>query len=263
MRTPLLAGRYFSAADDQDTMPVAIVNATFARRFYAAGDALGKRIQLGGQTDYATIVGIAADIRHSGREADADPQVFQPWSQRPAGRVNLVVRSRTNPLSLVAAVRAAVWEIDREQPIYGAAAMDEMIRESGANRTMETWLLTSFGLLALALAAIGIYGVVSEWVNQRRREIGLRIALGAQAGDVLRSVLGRGMALTSAGIAAGAVAGWYLARFLQSLLFGIPPRDAVAFGGAGLLLLAVAMGAAYLPARRAARLDPVETLRCE
>lgn len=141
--------------------------------------------------------------------------------------------------------------------------MDEVIREAGANRRVETLLLTAFGLLAMALAAIGIYGVVSESVNQRTREIGLRMALGARAEDVLRMVLRRSLALTAARIVVGTAAGWYLVRYLQSLLFGVQPRDAVAFGGAGVLLPAVAMVAGYLPARTAARIDPVVALRCE
>jgi predicted permease len=263
MRTLVLAGREFSAADNQDTQPVAIVNATFAKRFFAAGYAVGKRIQLGGSREYVTIVGIATDIRHNGRETAADPQVFLLESQRPVNRVNVVVRTRTNPAALASDLRAAVRSIDKEQPIYDIETMEERIRQSGANRTVETWLLTSLGLVALALAAIGIYGVVSESVNQRTREIGLRMALGAQQADVLRMILQRSLLLTSAGIAVGAGAGWYLVRYLQSLLFGTPPRDAAAIGAASLLLVWTALAAAYFPARRAAHIDPVATLRCD
>jgi putative ABC transport system permease protein len=263
MGTALLAGRQFNASDNPNTEPVAIVNATFAKRFYAGGEALGKRIQWGAMQQYTTIVGVTADIRQTGREAAADAQLFLPEMQNPVRSVNLIIRTKIDPVALAPAVRSAVWAVDNDEPIYGTESMDDLIRRSGANRRVETLLLTSFGLLAMALAAIGIYGVVSETVNQRSREIGLRMALGAQAGDVLRMVLRRSLALTLGGIVVGTAAGFYLVRYLQSLLFGIEPRDAVAAGTAGVLLLAVALVAGYLPARRAARIDPVVTLRCE
>jgi len=263
MGTALLAGRQFSASDHPKTEPVAIVNATFAKRFYPGGDAVGKRIQWGPMQHYTTIVGVTADIRQTGRESAADAQLFLPEMQNPVRSVNLIIRTKTDPAALASAVRSAVWVVDKDEPIYGVGSMDELIRRSGANRRVETLLLTSFGLLAMALAAIGIYGVVSETVNQRTREIGLRMALGAQAGDVLRMILRRSLTLTLAGIVVGTAAGYYLVRYLRSLLFGIEPRDAVAFGSAGVLLLAVALIAGYLPARRAARIDPVATLRCE
>jgi predicted permease len=263
MGTPLLAGRQFSPSDAPTSAPVAIVNAAFAKRFYPAGDAVGKRIQWGGRHDFTTIVGVAADIRQTGRESGVDPQVFIPETPNPTPRPNLILRARIDPGALAPAVRSAVWAVDKEEPVYGLKTMDQLIRESGASRSVETLLLASFGLLALALAAIGIYGVVSEMVNRKTREIGLRMALGAQAPDVLRMILRRSLALTLAGIAVGAGASFYLVRYLESLLFGIEPRDAVAFAGAGVLLLAVALVAAYLPARRAARIDPVVTLRSE
>jgi putative ABC transport system permease protein len=261
--TPLLAGRTFSASDAPNTELVCIVNATFARRFYPGGDAVGKRIQWGNMQRYGTIAGVTADIQQTGRESGADAQLFLPVMQNPVRGVNLIIRTRIDPAALASAARSAVWAVDKDQPIYGTASMDELIRKSGANRRMETLLLTSFGLLAMALAALGIYGVVAETVSQRTREIGLRMALGAQAGDVLRMVLRRSLALTLAGIVVGTGAGFYLVRYLQALLFGIDPRDAAAFGSAGVLLLLVALAAGYIPARRAAKIDPVVTLRCE
>jgi predicted permease len=261
--TPLLAGREFSTVDAPNAELACIVNATFAGRFYPGGDAVGRRIQWGNQQQYVTIVGVTADIRQTGRESGADAQLFLPVTQNPVWNVNLIVRTRTDPLSLASTVRSVVWAVDKDEPVYEVASMDDLIRKSGANRRLETLLLTSFGLLAMVLAALGIYGVVAETVNQRIREIGLRMALGAQARDVVGMVLRRSLALTLAGIAVGMAAGFSLVRYLQSLLFGVDARDAVAFGGAGVLLLAVALAAGYLPARRAARIDPVETLRCE
>jgi hypothetical protein len=261
MGTALLAGRHFTASDDAKGAPVAIVNSIFAKRFYPGGDAVGKRIQWGATQPYTTIVGITADIRQAGRELPADAQLFVPEMQNPARAVNLIIRTKVDPAALASAARLAVWATDKDEPIYSLRTMDDLIRRFGANRRVETLLLTFLGMLATVLAAIGIYGVVAETISQRTSEIGLRMALGAEPGDILRMVLQRSLALTLAGIVVGLGAGFYLVRYLQSLLFGIELRDGITFGSAGGMLLAVALVAAYLPARRAARIDPVATLR--
>jgi predicted permease len=261
MGTALLAGRHFMASDNAKAQRVAIVNATFAKRFYAGGDAIAKRIQWGAMQEYTTIVGITADMRQTGRESKVDTELFLPEMQNPVRSVNLIIRTKTEPSSLASAARMAVWATDKDEAIYSLASMDDLIRKSGANRRVETLLLTFLGLLATALAAIGIYGVVAETVSQRTSEIGLRMALGAQSGDILRMVLQRSLALALAGIVMGTGAGFYLVRYLQSLLFGVDLRDGVTFWSAGGMLLVVALVAAYLPARRAARIDPVATLR--
>jgi putative ABC transport system permease protein len=261
MGTALLAGRQFTASDNSKEEPVAIVNTTFAKRFYPGGDAVGKRFQWGAMQQHTTIVGIAADIRQTGRESATDAQLFLPEMQNPVRSVNLIIRTKTEPAALASAARLAVWATDKDEPIYGLESMDDLIRKAGANRRVETLLLTFLGLLATALAAIGIYGVVAETTSQRTSEIGVRMALGAQPGNILRMVLQRSLALALAGIVVGTGAGFYLVRYLQSLLFGVDLRDGVTFGSAGALLLFVALVAAYLPARRAARIDPVATLR--
>jgi putative ABC transport system permease protein len=206
---------------------------------------------------------VAADVRYKGREIAADPQLFVASVVFYISTLGLVVHTQNDPTALVSAVRAAVWSVDKEQPVYDVQTMQDRVSEAGGHRRTQTILLTAFGLLAMCLAAIGIYGVVSEAVNQRTREIGVRMALGADAEDVVRMVMRRCLALAVIGIAVGLGASLYLTRFLQSLLFGVKATDAAAFAGAGAVLLGVALFAAYLPARRASRIDPAAVLRSE
>jgi putative ABC transport system permease protein len=263
MGTAILAGRPFGPSDHAQTDRVAIVNAAFARQFYPGGDALGKRIQWGANEEYTTILGISADMRQTGRESKVDTELFLPEAQNPVRPVNLIIRTKTAPSMLASAARLAVWATDKDQAIYSVASMDDLIRKSSANRRIETLLVSFLGLLATTLAAIGIYGVVAETISQRTAEIGLRMALGARTGDILRMVLRRSLILTLGGIVVGTCASLYVVRYLQSLVFGVDLRDAVAFGSAGVFLLIVAMVAAYLPARRSVSIDPASTLRSQ
>jgi len=264
MGTPLMAGRNF----DRNAAPagapqVVIVNQAFAKRFYPGDTATGKRIRLYGVPEYTTIIGVVADVRDKGRETAADPHLFVTSVQFPIPSLGLVIHTRNDPASLVPAVRAAVWSVDKEQPVYDVQTMQARVSEAGGHRRTQTILLTVFGFLAMCLAAIGIYGVVSEAVNQRTREIGVRMALGADAADVVRMVMRRSLALAVIGIAVGLGASLYLTRFLESLLFGVKASDAVTFATAGAVLLGVALLAGYLPARRASRIDPAAVLRSE
>jgi putative ABC transport system permease protein len=263
MGIPLIAGRNFDRNVSTGNPQVVIVNQAFARRFYPGDTATGKRIRLYGVPEYTTIIGVAADVRHKGREIAADPQLFVTSVTFPIPTLGLVVHTQNDPTALVSAVRAAVWSVDKEQPIYDVQTMQSRVSEAGGHRRTQTILLTAFGLLAMCLAAIGIYGVVSEAVNQRTREIGVRMALGAESKDVVRMVMRRSLALAVAGIAVGLGASLYLTRFLESLLFGVKATDALAFAGAGAVLLGVALLAGYLPARRASRIDPAAVLRSE
>ncbi len=265
MGITLLTGRGFDRGDTDQAPLAAVVNEAFVRRFYTGGGAVGKRIQMGGggAQQFIAIAGVVENVRHAGREKETDPQIFVPQAQRPGPNLNLAIHAQNDPSGLAAAVRSAVWSIDKEEPVYGVMTMESRISEAGVLRRVETVLLTGFGLLAMCLAAIGIYGVVSEAVNQREREIGIRMALGADAGDVVQMVMRRSLALSVVGITAGVGASFYLTRFLESLLFGIKPGDVVAFAASGAVLMGVALLAGYLPARRASRIDPAAVLRSE
>jgi putative ABC transport system permease protein len=263
MGIALLSGRGFDGRDTDQAPLAAVVNQAFVRRFYPGGGALGKRIQLGALPQFIAIAGVVQNVRHTGREKEAEPQIFIPQAQRPERSVNLAIHTLNDPSALTAAIRSAVWSIDKEEPVYSVETMEARIADAGVQRRVETVLLTAFGLLAMCLAAIGIYGVVSEAVNQRTREIGVRMALGAEAGDVVRMVMRRSLALAAVGIAAGVGASFYLTRVLQSLLFGVKASDAVTFATAGAVLMAVALLAGYLPARRASHIDPAAVLRGE
>jgi putative ABC transport system permease protein len=263
MGIPLIAGRNFDRSGSAGGPKVVIVNRAFAKRFYPGGDAVGKRIRLYGVPEYTTIIGVVTDVRYKGRETTAAPQLFVTSVTFPIPIVSLVIHTGNDPVALVSAVRAAVWSIDKQQPIYDVQTMQARVAEDGGHRRTQTILLTAFGFLAMCLAAIGIYGVVSEATNQRTREIGVRMALGADARDVVRMVMRRSLILAAAGIAVGVAASLYLTRFLQSLLFGVKPTDAVAFLLAGVVLMAVALLSGYLPARRASRIDPAAVLRSE
>ncbi len=259
----LLAGRPFDDRDVENGSRVAIVNLCFAKRFFSSGDVVGRRVRYGPSPGWTTIVGVAGDVRHAGREKAAQSELFVPVSQRPSHIVNLIVRSKSDSSSLASSLRSAVWAIDKDLPVYDIATLEERLWRSGEGRAVQTLLLTSFALLAMCLAAVGIYGVVSEAVSRRTAEIGLRIALGAEGRDVLRMVMRHSFVLAISGIGVGSIAALLLLRYLSSLLYGVRPTDAATFAGVGLVLLLIALFAGYLPARRASQIDPVTALRCE
>ncbi len=257
----LLHGRALTDADGPGSPDVAVVSAEFAQRAFPGADPIGKRI--GWLSAWSTIEGVMADVRHNGRERKAEPEVWLSEWQHPASVVTVMVRTRNNPSLLASSLRPAVWSIDKDMPVSGISTMEERVARAGNSRRMQTVLLTSFGLLALLLSAVGIYGVGSEAVSQRTREIGVRMALGARAPEVLRMVMGRSLMLAASGIAIGVGAGFFLARYVRALLFGVKPADAITFAAAVLVLFAVALLAGYVPARRASHIDPVAALRCE
>jgi putative ABC transport system permease protein len=261
MGIPIFQGRSFVEGDAENTTKVAIVSQAFVSRFGAGENLLGKRLRIG--DDWHSVVGVVSDIRQSGLDEDAAPHVYVSYRQAGPMRAGLLVRTTTDPLSLVAAVRAQVQAVDKDQPIYSVNTMSAMIAAAVAPRRLNLVLLCSFAALALVLAAVGIYGVMANLVTQRTGEIGLRMALGAQRVDVLRLVIGRGLRLTLVGAAIGLGASFALLRLMASLLFGVSASDPFTFVAITVLLLLVALLACYIPARRATKVDPLVALRYE
>jgi putative ABC transport system permease protein len=264
MGIPVLQGRAFAEQDDAQAARVIMINAALARRFFPGESPIGRKIGIyfknGRERE---VIGVVGDARHSGLDKEAPPQVYVPFGQNPSQYLNLVVRSDAKPAALVAAVRDAVRSIDKDQPIDRITTMPELLAQSVAEPRFYTGLLTSFALIAFALAALGIYGVISYSVTQRTHELGIRIALGADPRNVLKLVLGRGMVLTLIGVSIGLVGSLALTRLMSGLLFGISPTDPATFALATLLLTGVALVACYVPARRATRVDPMVALRYE
>ncbi|HSE98916.1 MAG TPA: ABC transporter permease, partial [Blastocatellia bacterium] len=267
MGIELLQGRELSEQDRGDSSRVIVVSEAMARRFWPGEDAVGKRIKLGSldsPAPWMEIVGVVKDVRQFELGAEPRPQMYVPYEQpvyfRPS---HLVVRTQVEPMSLAATVRSAVWEIDKDQPVSNITSMENVLSESIARQRFSMLLLGIFATLALVLASVGIYGVMSYSVAQRTREIGIRMALGAQSRDVLKLVVGQGMRLAVAGVAAGLAVAFALTRLMSSLLFGVSAVDPVTFGGVSLLLAVVAFVACYIPARRATRVDPITSLRYE
>jgi putative ABC transport system permease protein len=264
---PLLTGRAFTAEDHENSTPVIVINQTMARRFWPDQDPLGQRLRFGEPTDPVyTIVGVVGDIKHMGLNADEGPVIYQAHAQKRFAWLRwmtVVVRAQAEPLSLTAAVRRRIQEVDPEQPIYNVATMEELLGRSVAQPRFSTLLFGGFALLAMCLTVIGIYGVVSYTVAQRKREIGIRMALGAQVSDVLRLVMRQGMKLVLLGVVMGLAGALALTQVMQSLLFEVSATDPVTFAVISLLLIGVALVACYLPARQATKVDPMVALRYE
>jgi putative ABC transport system permease protein len=268
---PLRAGRLIDDRDRENAPRVAVVNETFARVFLADEDPLGKRIKLGsaqGPFPWLTIAGVVGDVKHGGLDGETRPEMYVPYLQPLLSGWNvppmfLVVRSESEPSSLISAVRGVVKELDRDQPVYGVASMEQLLSRSTAPRRFNMTLLAVFAALALILAGIGVYGVMAYAVTERTRDIGIRMALGAQASDALKLVISQGMRLTLVGIALGLMGAFALTRLMKNLLFDVRPTDPMTFIAIALLLTFVALLACWIPARRATKVDPMVALRCE
>lgn len=266
LKIPVLRGRAFTSADDTKGRPVIIINDKFARKYFPGENPIGKRINpgLGDGTFHSSmreVVGVVGDVKGVGLTADVTPQYYLPWEQAVITSPALAIRSAQDPTTLIAAVRAAVSDMDRQIPLYRAATLEEMFAKSAANPRFQTLLLTSFAAMALLLCGIGLYGLLSYMVVQRSAEIGLRMALGAQRTDVLALILGRGLSLAVAGVVIGLAASAFLTRYLTSILFNVQALDAVTFATVPAILLLVSLAASSVLAYRAARLDPIKTLR--
>jgi putative ABC transport system permease protein len=262
----LVRGRWFTAADDEKAPKVGIINALMARRLFAGSDPVGKRFIVGHRAkeeDWITIVGVAGDTKLYGLENSARLEVYLPFRQAPFGDMNVIVKSSVGPAALTSAVRAVVNAIDKDQPIAETATMEQLVSDSVATRRVTLVLLGLFSGLALLLAAIGIYGVISYSVAQRTQEIGIRVALGAQRSSLMSMILKQGLRTALLGIGIGLVAALGLTQSMKSLLFGIGATDPLTFISVAATLLFVALAASYLPARRAMRVDPLVALKYE
>jgi putative ABC transport system permease protein len=264
---PLLRGRQFDARDVQKAPEVAIVSETLAKRYWPGEDPIGRRISFGtddkGEPSWTTIVGVTADVRQKGLHAEPRPEVYVSSLQSPSRYATLIVRSPLDAASLGASVRREVQAVDADIPLYDVKTMREVLDGSLAARRFNMALLALFAGVAVLLAGVGLYGVLAYMVTQRTHEIGVRMALGARPGDVLRLVVGQGMALSLGGVLLGILGALALTRLLTSLLVGVAATDPWTFGLVALLLSGVACLACYVPARRAARVDPLIALRYE
>jgi len=266
MGIPLISGREFDDRDALGTPPVAIINETFANRFFPGEDPIGKRYVYGGpapDNPWITIVGVVGDMRRTGFDRPVRPETFLPESQNPDNALTVVARTSADPASFAGMLRDQVWSIDRDQSVYDIKTMDQTLSEMLSQRRFNMLLLGVFASVALLLAALGIYGVISYSVSQRTHEIGIRMAMGAQTRDVVRLVVRHGLVLTGTGIGAGLIASFGLTRLMATLLYGVSATDPVTFLAIPLVLAGVALGACFVPARRASRVDPIEALRYE
>jgi putative ABC transport system permease protein len=263
---PLLDGRNFNESDNDKGLPVIVVNATFAKRIFPNDNPVGKRVKFGKPTvqgEWQTIIGVVGDEKQEGLRVEVRPEVYQSHLQSAQNNMAIVVRTSTDPQTLVGGVRQEIRALDRNLPLYEIKTMNDILYESLTRERFITLLLFGFAVLALGLAAIGIYGVMAYGVTQRTQEIGIRMALGAGRADVLKMVLWQGMKMTLGGVTIGLVTAFALSRLIANLLFGISASDPFTFVLVALLLAGVALLACYLPARRATRTDPMVALRYE
>jgi predicted permease len=264
MGIPLLKGRLFTAGDRDGTSPAVIINQTMATRFWPREDPIGKRLLgLTDKYEWQEIIGVVGDVKHDGLDTASGLQTYVPYFQVPSSWMAIVVRTAQDPHNLVASVSRQIYAVDREQPVAQVRTMEEILSDSIADRRTSAFLLGAFAAVACLLAAVGIYGVISYSVTQRMHEIGVRMAMGAREADALKLVVGQAFRLALMGAGIGLAASLAVTRLLQTMLFGIKPTDPATFLAMGLLLSGVALLAAYIPARRATKVDPMVALRHE
>ena len=268
MGIPLLRGRYFNEHDNETGQPVAIIDETLAKTYWPNEDAVGKRIHPGGQkspSPWMTIVGVVRHVRYRTLEAPSRTELYWPYVQTPfpLGAMSLAIHTSADPRSLATAVQREVLAIDADQPVYRVLTMNEIMSSSMARRRLSMFLLAIFAAMALVLAAVGLYGVMSYSVAQRAHEMGIRMALGAQTGNLIRLVMGQGLLVTVIGVIAGLVGSTLLAGFMSSLLFSTRSIDPLTFATVAGVLILVSLAACFVPAYRAAQVDPVIVLRQE
>jgi putative ABC transport system permease protein len=264
--TPLLRGRFFSVADGPDAPRVAIINDAMTRRSWPGRDPLGKRFKLGPRDSvhpWYTVVGVVADMRTQGPEREPLPQMFVSLTQSgPPRNVDLFVRtSSADPQAMAGILRAAVRGVEKNASIAEVATLEQQFGTYFAQRRFQTSLLIGFSIVGLLMAAVGIYGIIQNSIATRTQEIGIRMAVGAQAGEIFRMILGEGLKLSLTGLTLGLLGALLLGRAGSSLLFGVNPTDPLTLIVVSVLLIAVAMAACYFPARRAMKIEPIVALR--
>jgi predicted permease len=263
---PLVAGRFFDERDAIGQPYRVIINETLAARYYPHG-AVGRLLKQGGperpRNPWMTIVGVVGDVKYSGLGAVPEPAFYLASRQQPWSRRFVVIRTAIDPRSAVSSIRATIASIDKDVPMTRLRTIEELMAASIAAPRFRTTLLTIFAITGLALAAIGIYGLMAYTVSERTRELGVRVALGATARDVMRIVLVEAFALSAAGVAIGVAGALATTRLMAALLFGVTPSDPATYAGIAAVLMTTALVGSYLPARRATRIDPIATLRAE
>jgi putative ABC transport system permease protein len=264
MGIPLLSGEGLPEVADSLSRRHIVVNRTMAEKYWPGANPIGRRVRFGSDGPWLTVTGIVGDVRQIGLADPPKEELYSAYHTVSSQEMSMVVRTvDDDPERLGAAVTAAIRTVDPEQPVFGVMSMERVIENASAERRISMVLLLLFAGMALLLSAIGIYGVMAYTTTQRRHEIGIRLALGAGGPDVLRLVVGQGMRLVLIGLAAGLFGAWMLSRVLSSQLFGITPQDPLTYVTVALLLGAVALGATWLPAQRATRVDPMISLRTE
>ena len=261
MRIPLLKGRWFTAAEVRDNAKVVLISEVLAQRFFAGEDPLGQRLRPSWGKELYEIIGIVGDVRHRGLDIELRQTIYLPSLR--LGYANLVIRTASDPGGLAAAVRQEVMAVDPNQPVANVKKMEQWVADSVAQPRYRMMLLSVFSAVAMLLSVVGIYGVVSYAATHRTREIGLRMALGAQKWNVLSLVIGQGMKLALIGVGVGLAAAMALTQVMRNLLYEVKPTDLLTFACVAILLLGVALLACWLPARRATRVDPMVALRYE
>jgi len=260
---PILQGRGFTEADNQSSFKVAILSQTIADRYWPDQDPIGRRVQVVGAEDWLQVVGVVSKVRATSDTEQGSPDIYVPYPQDSRSSMYLVTRTAADPAGLAGPIREAIWRVDADQPIDAIQTMERAQYLSSSSNFALLALFVTFAVFALFMAAIGIYGVMAYSVSQRRQEFGLRMALGAEVGSVRWVVLSQGARLLAIGIAVGLVAAFAISRLLGTLVFGISATDPLTFIGVPLVLAGVALVANLLPAQRAARLDPANTLRAD
>lgn len=277
MGIPLLSGRELSDSDSSGSPLVGIISRSMAQKYWPDQNPIGAGIVVERAVDTATpkgtrvqfnrrqleIVGVVGDVRQLGLDDTPGSELYIPYAQWPSDEMYIVVRTQSQPSSLIPIVEKAVWSVDPDEAVTDVRTMDEWVSKEAASRRFMLQLIGAFALIAIALAAVGIYGVLSCWMRQRTHEMGIRMALGAQQRDVLKLVLGQGTRLALIGVALGVAAALELTRLMSSLLFGVSATDPLTFVAVALVLVATGMLACYIPARRAMRVDPMTALRHE